>query len=135
MVPSSQRLQSVKWTWPEPPFVPPPGQEMRQWNYWMMSQRAGTLSYCLYAAGISLIVLAFLYWFSDVCGQQVGVFRTLGTNALAAYILHGIAGLPIDPFVTEDSPAAQVLLAFAAFFGLVYTACRILEWKKWYVRM
>jgi len=135
VVPSPQRLQSVQWTWPEPPFVAPPGKEVRQWNYWMMSQRAGTLTYCLFAAGISLIVLAFFYWFSDVCGQQVGVFRTFGTNALAAYIFHDIAGWIIDPFVTRDSPATEVLLAFAAFFCLVYGACRILEWKKWYVRM
>src|SRR5262249_3067058 len=34
----------------EPPFVPPPGEgdhrfDLRKWNYWMMSQRAGTVSY------------------------------------------------------------------------------------------
>ncbi len=29
----------------EPPFVKPPNERYRKWNYWMMSQRAGTLTY------------------------------------------------------------------------------------------
>ncbi len=135
VVPSRGRLASLEWTLPEPPFVAPPDSQVRQWNYWMMSQRAGTWSYTMYCAGISLIILAFFVWFSDRCGWQVGVFRTLGTNALAAYILHDIAGWIVEPWVTRESSAPVTLLAFAAFFLLVYGACRFLEWKRWFLRM
>ena len=135
VVPQLQRIASVGWRIPERPFVSPPGIETRQWNYWMMSQRGGTLSYCVFSAGISLIVFAVFVGLSDRCGWQMGVFRTLGTNALSAYILHEIAGELVEPWVSSDSSAARVLLAFTAYFLMTYGACRFLEWKRWFLRM
>lgn len=135
VVPTLERMQCLTMDWPEPPFVPPPESAHRQWNYWMMSQRAGTLSYCVFSSGISLIVFAVCVGFSDRCGWQLGVLRTFGTNALAAYILHDIAGWIIAPWITSESSVIRTLLAFMAFFVMTYGACRVLEWKKWYLRM
>ena len=45
----------------EPPFVSAPDSALRKWNYWMMSQRAGSLSYVTFAAGFSLLAYALFY--------------------------------------------------------------------------
>jgi hypothetical protein len=111
----------------EPPFVPPPGPARRQWNYWMMSQRSGTVSYLTFAAGFALAVL-----FQVACdrfGWRSGLFTTLGTNALAAYILAGMVETAIKPAVPRDAPAWQVAVAFALFFGCAYFLVRLLQ--KW----
>ena len=78
--------------WAEPPFVPPPDKEHRQENYWMMSQRAATVSYHVFAAGLSLALYGLFYIACDIWGWQLGLFRTLGTNALVGYILHARPG-------------------------------------------
>src|SRR4051794_33473067 len=54
VIPSQARLENHQLHWAEPPFVPPPDKEHRQENYWMMSQRAATVSYHVFAAGFSL---------------------------------------------------------------------------------
>lgn len=119
----------------EPPFVAPPDADHRQWNYWMMSQRAGTLSYLTFAAGFSLGVYLLFYVACDLQGWQWGVFRTLGVNALAGYILHGAVGLAIHPLVPGDAPAWQVGRALAIYFLIVYAALRGLERKGIYLRL
>jgi predicted acyltransferase len=133
VVPSADRLKN--WHFPELPFAPPPPSEQRQWNYWMMSQRAGTLSYCTFSAGISLLVYALFVWGCDRRGWQFAVFRTFGTNALAAYILHEVVGWLVDPFVTRESSALATLTAFGVFLLMTYAICRFLEWRQWYLRL
>jgi predicted acyltransferase len=119
----------------EPPFVPPPSSADRQWNYWMMSQRCGTWTYTLFAAGFSLLVFAIFHWLCDGNGWRLGMFRTFGTNALAAYILHDIAGWIVGPWLPESAPLTHVTLGFVPFLALVYAACRLLEWRGWLIRM
>jgi len=135
VLPELIRLKQGKGEIVEPPFVPPPGSRERKWNYWMMSQRAGSLSYITFSAGVSLVLFALFLWACDGHGWQLGFFRTLGTNSLAAYILHDIAGWIVGPFLTKTSSAGVTLLGFACFTLLVYGACRLLEWKKWYLRI
>ena len=53
VIPSRERLETGQLTWAEPPFIPPPDRDHRKHNYWMMSQRAATLSYHTFAAGLS----------------------------------------------------------------------------------
>jgi hypothetical protein len=48
-------------------FVGPPDTTVRKWNYWLMSQRAGTLSYLTFGAGFSLIVFLL---FHQVCDRH-----------------------------------------------------------------
>lgn len=101
----------------------------------MMSQRGGTWSYTMFGAGIAMMLMAGFAAVSDERGLQSGIFRTLGTNALAAYIFHDVAGWIIEPFITSEASALKTYTAFGIFFLMVYGVCRILEWKKWYVRM
>ncbi len=119
----------------EPPFVLPPGREVRQWNYWMMSQRAGTLSYQTFAAGLSLLVYVVFYVACDVMRLQLGLFRTLGTNALAGYILHMWVDAAVSPFVPGDAPAWYMWTGFAVYFGITWLFIRSLERNNIYLRL
>jgi hypothetical protein len=112
----------------EPPFVPPPGPSERWWNYWMMGQRSGTLSYQTFAAGFSLAVFVLFYLACDRLGWRVGVFRTLGTNALAGYVLADLVEGRVQPFLPADPSGWQVAAGFAIFFGCTYLLVRLMEW-------
>ena len=137
VVPPSESWEGRSWDdlLAEPPFVPPPDQDHRKWNYWMMSQRAGTLSYLTFAAGFSLLVYVVFYVACDRLGLQSAFFRTFGTNALVAYVLHEIVANAIHPFMPRDSPLWYVCGGLALFFSVTYLFVRSLEKQNVYVRM
>ncbi|MCY2963092.1 MAG: hypothetical protein NT069_05455, partial [Planctomycetota bacterium] len=119
----------------EPPFVRPPPASERKWNYWMMSQRAGTLSYLTFSAGFSLLVFIGFWWCCDRTGWRLGLFQTLGTNALAAYVIHGLVDSAISPFVPRDAPVWYVSAAFACYFALTWGAVKGLERQGVFLRV
>lgn len=136
VLPSLERLRAWDGGLVEPPFVPPPDAMRRQWNYWMMSQRSGNLSYPTFAAGLSLLLYAGFLGACDGWGWTLGIFRTLGTNSLAAYLLHDIAGWTVAIWFPESSPSVLLTLTgFACFTASVYAVCRFLEWRGWYLRV
>jgi predicted acyltransferase len=119
----------------EPPFVPPPNAERRQWNYWMMSQKAGSISYQIFAAGLSLALFNLFFLINDIWGRQWSLFRTFGTNALIVYVLHGIVIDAIRPFVPKDAPLWYLLGALVAFFIVSWVVVRHLERQKVFFRV
>lgn len=119
----------------EPPFVPPPPADIRPWNYWMMSQRAGSVSYLTFTAGFSLLVFAVFHVICDQWGATLPLFRTLGTNALAAYILHDMVDSAVSPFVPRDVPAWYMWSAFAVYFGICWLFLRTLEKNNLFLRL
>lgn len=143
VIPSAKQLAAWNHRPAEPPFVMPPDQAHRKWNYWMMSQRGGTLSYTTFSAGFALLVMALFVWACDVQGWRLGVFRTLGVNALAAYMLADfagpwgtqLAGWLLGTKLVEESPPLPVATAFAIHFLLIYLVLRLMEWRKVYFRM
>jgi predicted acyltransferase len=114
----------------EPPFVPP----TRPVNLWTMNQQAGSLSYLTFGAGLSMALYALFLWACDIRGFQIGVFRTLGANALAGYVIHGIAERMIKPWTQPEMPASAVLLALAVFLAICYGLLRVLETKGLFLR-
>jgi SMP-30/Gluconolactonase/LRE-like region len=40
----------------DPPFVPPPAERIRLWNYWLMSRRLATPTFLLTATGFGLLI-------------------------------------------------------------------------------
>ncbi len=135
VVPSAEQFRSWKGSLVEPPFVPPPDSAHRKWNYWMMSQRCGSMSYTTFTAGCSLLLFAVFLWVCDQKELQLGVFRTLGTNSLAAYILSDVAMWLVSPWIAETADLSLVIVAFLCFSGIVYGVCRILEARKIYIRV
>jgi predicted acyltransferase len=135
VVPSQGRLNARDLTWPEPPFVPPPPASTREENYWMMSQRAATLSYHLFAAGFSLAVYALFRIACDYHQAQLKLFRILGANALAAYIAHGVVDNAVSSFVPRDAPGWYVAIGFFAYFAIT---CWLIQWldrRGLYIRL
>ncbi len=119
----------------EPPFVPPPGTDRRKWNYWMMSQRAGTLSYQTFSAGFSLALFLLFYIACDWGRLQLPFFRTFGTNALVAYLLHGLVDSAIKPFIPKDAPGWYVIAGLLLFFWITWSFVRALEKREIYLKV
>lgn len=141
VLPSATRVQDwlrvTSWTdrLAEPPFVQPPDQQHRKWNYWMMSQRGGTLSYVTFCAGLSVLVYVFFYIACDQFTMRSTFFQTFGTNALAAYVLHEMVGMAVKPFIPKDSPGWYVAAGLALFFAITWTFVRSLEKQNIFLRL
>jgi len=108
-----------------PPFTPPASG--RVVDVWTMSQRAGSVSYMTFSAGFSLAVYAVFVLLSDRMGFQAGLFRTFGTNALAAYILHPMVSLAVSPYLPNDAPLWYATAGIAVYFWICYVLIRYLE--------
>jgi fucose 4-O-acetylase-like acetyltransferase len=100
-----------------------------------MSQRAGTMSYHIFAGGLSLVLYALFYIACDVWGWQLAMFRTLGTNALVGYILHGIVDNAVSPFIPKDAPGWYVTLGFLLYFFITWLFIRHLEKSNIYLKL
>src|SRR5262249_35010513 len=87
----------------DPPFVLPPPERIRLWNYWMLSRRLATPTFQLTATGFGLLVYAAFVWLCDARTFRLGVLRTLGQNPLIAYILDGLIGGTVSDFWPEGS--------------------------------
>lgn len=139
--PSKERIEAkralgAKASWlAEPPFVKPPGQDLRKWNYWMMSQRAGTVSYPTFCAGFGLLIFILFYLVCDLGRLQWSVFRTFGTNALMAYVLHSMVSSAVQPFFPKDSPAWFAYSGLTLFFVVNWIFLRALEKQGVFLRV
>lgn len=119
----------------EPPFVPPPSRDQRVWNYWMMSQKAGTPSYQFFAAGFSLMVFACFVWICDVRGFGCSPLMALGQNALAVYVLHGFTDSWLKIYVARDAAVMMVVAALLVQLAMLYGVARLLQYKRWFIRL
>jgi predicted acyltransferase len=115
----------------EPPFVPPTGVV----NVWTMSQRAGSPSYLIFATGFALAVYVLFILACYLGPVRIGLFRTFGQNALAAYIIHFLVDRAVTPWVPYDSPWWFALIGFGIFFGISYLLTRYLEKNGIFLRL
>jgi predicted acyltransferase len=121
-----------------PPFVPPPDPKAgpyRPEDMWRMSQRAGSVSYLTFATGFSLAVYLLFVLACDLGRMRIGVFRTLGQNALAAYVIHELVMGAVKPYVPKDAPLWYAVAGFGVFFGITYLFVRSLEKNGIYLKM
>ncbi|MCY2939119.1 MAG: heparan-alpha-glucosaminide N-acetyltransferase domain-containing protein [Planctomycetota bacterium] len=117
----------------EPPFLPPA--DPRSLNYWTMSQRAGSVTYLLFAAGFSMAVMGLFVVLCDRLHWRWSVLDTLGGNALVAYIILGMLEDPIRHYVPKDSPAWFALSAWGLQMGLCWLFLRKLEKNGVHIRV
>jgi predicted acyltransferase len=136
----------------ESPFVPPPhardpsekkkgrpfvdnSSRYRDWNYWMMSQQVGSPSYLLFSSGTSLAVYLVFFLLADLRGWEIGLFRTLGVNALIGYFLHSVVEGTVKSMMPRDINPLGMWIGFAIFFLLCWTMLRSLEKKKIFLKL
>jgi predicted acyltransferase len=100
-----------------------------------MDKRIVTLPFNLFSSGFSLAVFTFFVLLSDLGRVQIGFFRTLGTNALAAYVLHEIVSQAVGAFAPKNSPLWCVAATFAVYVGITYLFVRHLEKQGIFIRM
>jgi hypothetical protein len=109
--------------------------QARYLNQWTMSQRAGSWSYTLFGSGFAMALLAIMVVLCDRWGWQLGMFRTLGVNALIGYILHGMVNDALKPFIPGDAPLWYVIVGFSVSFGICYLVLRTIEKQKIFFRL
>ncbi|MGL6072612.1 MAG: hypothetical protein ACRC8S_00495 [Fimbriiglobus sp.] len=129
-----QHQYAISFAWIDPPLVHVSGKPPTN-DLFSMSQRSGSFTYPLFGAGLSLVGFAFCLILCEWRGWQLGIFRTLGTNALAAYILHEIVSNAIRPFVPKDSPLGYIAVALLVYVGVCWGTMRALEKQKLFLKL
>ncbi len=116
-----------------PPFVQPPKDFTV--DLYTMSQRDGSISYQIFAAGFSLAVYALFVGLCDVLSLRSSLFRIFGQNALAAYIIHGMVASAVKPFVPDNVPLWYLVCGFSLYFGICALFNSHLEKQKLFLKL
>jgi predicted acyltransferase len=119
----------------DPPFVPPPPERIRLWNYWLMSRRLATPTFMLTTTGFGLLMYALLVVLCDAGGFQLGLLRTFGQNPLIAYLLDGPMGDVVSALLPEGGGWPWALAGSGLRLLLTYLPVRLLEWRRIYLRL
>ena len=114
-----------------PPFLPP-------WNtidLLTMSQRAGSLSYQVFASGFALAGYALFVWLCDRKRWQLSIFGIFGANALAAYLLQSVLEFPFSFLRHRDAAFWQAMAVTTAFIAANALVVWGLNRRGWYLRL
>lgn len=93
------------------------------------------LSFMTFATGFQFALFGLFVAACDIGGLRVGLFRTLGTNPLAAYFIHGMMALALALLVPHNVPLGYCLAGFAIAFAITYLLVRSLEKRGLYWRL
>ena len=117
----------------ELPFTAPADPATK--NYWTMSQRTGSVTYLLFAAGFAMATMGIFVVLCDRWKLRWGALDTLGSNALLAYIILGLLEDAIRPWVPKDSPAWFALSGWGLEIGICWLILRNLQKNGVYIKV
>lgn len=89
----------------------------------------------IFSSGFSMFVFGAFVLMADQWKIKIGLFRTLGVNALAAYVLHDWVNGVVKEFVPKDSPIPYAVLGFLVSFMACYLMLRSFERQKIFFRI
>lgn len=116
----------------DPPFVEPTFEAR---NYWMMDKRVVTGTFIWFSTGFAMVLYALFILACDPGGRQLELFRMLGQNPLAAYIIHHMVENTVHAIVPKDSPLGWTVAGLLLFFGITILFVRFLDRQKMYLRL
>ena len=118
------------WFAPLPFTMPGPEKDL-----WTMSQKAGSCSYLIFAAGFSLAVYTLCVLCCDLGKWEWRVFRSFGQNPLAAFILADLPQSTVGNYLPHDCPGWWAILMWVVFMVLIYSIIHYLEKRSLYLRL
>ncbi|QDV38642.1 heparan-alpha-glucosaminide N-acetyltransferase domain-containing protein [Tautonia plasticadhaerens] len=104
-------------------------------NYWMMDKRIVTIPFIWFSTGFALALYALFVLACDRLGLSIELFRLLGMNPLAAYVIHHAVEGTVHSVVPGDSPLWWALAGLLIFFAITVTFVRFLDRQKIYLRL
>lgn len=104
------------------------------WNFWFpVNKKLWTSSYVLYAAGWSLLALAFCFWLVEIRRQKRGLYPWLvfGTNAITVYVFAELFQSTLNAIHVQGAITLQrqiylnilAVVPWPAWASLIYSLC------------